>query len=156
MKSASQIITSIQYKPQFKKILHYKCINKLLSTLLPIIRKRVKHGYIHNNILYIIITASLDKYDKDNIIKTIKMVLNSPMILESEQFIECNEIKIEDVIVYVDHKPITSHNLHTTQTHTLTYHERATGEIEIDIKDEKLHALAQSIQDMIKKEHHDS
>jgi len=156
MKNASQIITSIQYKPQFKKILHYKCINKLLSTLLPIIQKRVKHGYIHNSMLYIIITASLDKYDKDNIIKTIKMVLNSPMILESEQFIECNEIKIQDVIVYVDHKSITPQHLHQTKTHTLTYHERASGEINIDIKDEKLRTLAQSIQDIIKEEHHDS
>ena len=156
MKNASQIITSLQYKPQFKKILHYKCINKLLSTLLPTVRQRIKHTYIHKNIFFITIAATLDKYDKDNIIKTIKMVLNSKMILESEQFFECSDIIIEDVIVYVDHKPLLKTNLYKTDTHTLRYTERASGNISINIQDKKLHDLAQSIQDLIKKESHDT
>ena len=53
MKNAHDILSSIQCKPQFKKILHYKCIEKLLSTILPAIRKSVKHGYVHKNIFYI-------------------------------------------------------------------------------------------------------
>jgi len=85
MKTTQDILTSIQHKPQFKKILHHKCINKLLSTILPAIRRNIKHGYINKNVFYIIITAALNKYDKDNIIKTIKGVLNSPMILKSER-----------------------------------------------------------------------
>jgi len=153
MKNASQIISSIQYKPQFKKILHYKCINKLMSTILPAIRKSVKYGYINKNIFYITITAALNKYDKDNIIKTIKMVLNSKMILESEQFSECSDLHIEDVIVYVDHKPRAKTELYSTQTDKITYFERATGKIEINIQDPKLKELAQSIQEIIKKEH---
>lgn len=84
------------------------------------------------------------------------MVLNSPMILASEQFLECNGFKIDDVIVYVEHKPLIPQNLYRTQTDKLIYKERATGEIEIDMKDEKLRALAQSIQDMIKEEQHDT
>lgn len=156
MKNAQDIITSIQYKPQFKKILHHKCINKLMSTILPALRRSVKHGYINKNIFYITITAALNKYDKDNIIKTIKMVLNSPMILESERFFECSDILIEDVIVYIDHKPRMDDSLHSTDTHKLTYFERASGDIEIQMQDEKLKALAQSIQDLIKKEHNES
>ncbi|MDF1878764.1 hypothetical protein JHD46_03825 [Sulfurimonas sp. SAG-AH-194-C20] len=156
MKTTQDILTSIQHKPQFKKILHHKCIDKLLSTILPAIRRNIKHGYINKNIFYIIITAALNKYDKDNIIKTIKGVLNSPMILNSEHFTQCNEINIEDVIVYVDHKPKIISQLHTTSTHILTYTERASGDIKIDIKDERLHALAQSIQEIIRKEHNES
>ncbi len=155
MKTTQDILTSIQHKPQFKKILHHKCINKLLSTILPAIRRNIKHGYINKNVLYIIITAALNKYDKDNIIKTIKGVLNSPMILKSEHFIECDDINIEDVIVYIDHKPKMTTDLHTTFTHQITYTERASGDININIKDEKLHALAQSIQEIIKKEHNE-
>lgn len=155
MKSTQDILTSIQHKPQFKKILHYKCIDKLLSTILPALRKNIKHGYINKNIFYIIITAALNKYDKDNIINTIKGVLNSPMILNSEQFIECDGINIEDVIVYVDNKPQKNTNFYTTTAHKLHYIERASGNIHIDIKDEKLNTLAKSIQNIIKKEHND-
>jgi hypothetical protein len=155
MKNAQDIITSIQYKPQFKKILHYKCISKLMDTILPAIRRSVKHGYINKNTLYITITSALNKYDKDNIIKTIKTVLNSKMILQSERFVACNEINIEDVIVYVDHKPKMATNLYRTDVDKLTYFERASGDIEINIKDPKLNNLAQSIQDIIKKEKHD-
>ena len=152
MKNAQDILTSIQYKPQFKKILHHKCIEKLMSTILPAIRKSVKHGYVNKNIFYITITAALNKYDKDNIIKTIKTVLNSKMILESERFIECSEIQIDDVVVYVDHKPRVEDMLHITQTHKMKYFERASGDIEINVEDEKLKALLQSIQDIIKAE----
>lgn len=156
MKNASQIITSIQYKPQFKKILHHKCIKKLLSLILPTIQRSIKHGFIHKNIFYITIAASLNKYDKDNIINTIKMVLNSPMILESQKFLECSDIKIEDVILYVDHKPKQIFTPYTNSAHRLTYTERATGEVPIEIADEKLHKLAQEIQDIIKKESHEA
>jgi len=77
------------------------------------------------------------------------------MILKSEHFIECDDINIEDVIVYIDHKPKMTTDLHTTFTHQITYTERASGDININIKDEKLHALAQSIQEIIKKEHNE-
>jgi hypothetical protein len=150
MKNANQIITSLQYKPQFKKILHHKCINKLLSIILPSIRKSVKYGYINKNIFYITIAATLSKYDKDNIINTIKMVLNSKMIIESEQFFECMDINIEDVVVYVDHKPKFDFTPYSTDSHKIHYFERATGTLEINIKDEKLKQLAKSIQQIIK------
>ncbi|MDQ7043207.1 MAG: hypothetical protein Q9M34_06715 [Sulfurimonas sp.] len=156
MKTMHDILTSIQHKPQFKKILHYKCINKLIDTILPALRRNIKHGYINNNIFYIIITATLNKYDKDNIIKTIKGVLNSPMILKSEQFLECDEIKIEDVIVYVDHKPKLDSNFYTTSAHKIHYKERASGNIIIQIKDEKMHTIAKDIQKIIKKENNES
>ncbi len=152
MKNAQDIITTLQYQPQYKKLLHNKCIQKLLSTILPAIRRSVKHSYIHKNKLFITITAGLNKYDKDNIINSIKMVLNSPMILQSERFMECNSTDIEDVIVYIDHKPKTPLYLYTTQTDKLKYLERASGNVKIELEDKKLQELMQSIQDIIKKE----
>lgn len=80
------------------------------------------------------------------------MVLNSPMILQSERFMECNSTDIEDVIVYIDHKPKTPLYLYTTQTDKLKYLERASGNVKIEIEDKKLQELMQSIQDIIKKE----
>jgi hypothetical protein len=150
MKNISQIITSLQSKPQYNKILQHKCIGRLLSALLLNIQNNIKYGYIKNDKLYIVISATLNKYDKDNIINTIKMILNSPMILESEKFVECLDITIEDVVVYTEHKPKINFKPYKTSSHALTYHERASGEFMIDMKDERLNELAKEIQQIIK------
>lgn len=150
MKNASQIINILQDKPQFSKLTESTCIKTLKSALLPSIQKNIKNSYIHNNILFFVLTTRLNKLDADNIINNIKMILNSPMILNSQKFIECLETKIEDVKVYSDFKPLKKNNLYTTNTHTLTYKERASGEINIDIKDEKLSAITQEIFQIIK------
>ena len=150
MKNASQIINTIQDKPQFSKLLTYKCIHKLSSSLLLSIQKNIKYGYIKNNTLYFILTTRLNKLDIDNIINTIKMILNSPMILESEKFVECLGIKIDDVKIFTDPKPQKKFTPFSTNSHIQTYQERATGEIEVEIEDEKLKLLAQSILDIIK------
>ena len=152
MKNASQIISTIQHKPQFSKLTESKCITRLKSALLPTIQRNIKHGYIKNSILYFVLTANLNKLDIDNIINTIKMILNSPMILKSENFLECLESGIEDVKIYTDHKPKIDVKLHTTSTHKATYKERATGDIVVDIEDEKLNAIAQEIADIIKEQ----
>ena len=149
MKNASQIINTLQYKPQFSKLLTYKCIHKLKSSLLLSIQNNIKYGYIKNQTLYFVLTTSLNKLDIDNIINTIKMILNSPMIIESEKFCECLGIEISDVKIYTDPKPKKRFAPFTTLAHNLTYPERASGEINIDISDTKLNKLAKSIQDII-------
>lgn len=153
MKSASQIITTIQYKPQYKRILQHKCVQKLKSVMLPTIQKSIKYGYIKDSKLHFVISSTLNKYDKDNIINTIKMILNGKMIEKNENLFECIGENIDDVIVKVDHKPLYDFKPYTTNAHKLRYYEQASGNIPIDIKDEKLHALAQDIQDIIKEKH---
>ena len=150
MKNSVQIINTLQHKPQFSKLLESKCINRLKASLLPSIQKNIKYGYIKNNTLTFVLTTRLNKLDIDNIINTIKMILNSPMILESENFIECLDTQIDDVKIYTDPSPKKQVALHKTSTHTETYNERATGEIEVNIEDEKLNALAKSILEIIK------
>jgi hypothetical protein len=80
------------------------------------------------------------------------MILNSPMILNSEKFIECNEIKIEDIKVYVDHKPKINFQPYTTQTHNLHYIERAKGDFQTDVEDPKIQELLLEIQKIIKEQ----
>lgn len=136
-------------------MLENKCVSRLKSSLLPSIQNNIKYGFIKNNKLYFTISSTLNKYDKDNIINTIKMILKSPMILESDKFIECFNIEIEDVIVYVDHKPKVIFKPHCTDSHSLTYKERSSGEFEINLHDEKLNSLARAIQEIIKKTNSD-
>ena len=66
------------------------------------------------------------------------MILNSPMILESAKFIECLDAQIDDVNIYTDPAPRKKVALHETDTHSQTYIERATGDINIEIEDKKL------------------
>ena len=149
MKNASQIITAIQYKPQYKRILQHKCIEKLKSIMLPSIQKSIKYGYIKEKKLHFVISSTLNKYDKDNIINTIKMILNSKMIEQNENLIECLDTNIEDVIIKVDHRPLQSYQPYTTNADKLIYHERSKGVFDVSIQDPKLKELAQQIQKII-------
>jgi len=150
MKNASQIISSIQYKPQYKRILQHKCVQKLRSIMLPAIQKNIKYGYIREKTLHFVISSTLNKYDKDNIINTIKMVLNGRMIEKNANLFECIDEKIEDVVVKVDHRPQGNFQPYTTDVHNLRYHERSTGNVDISIEDDKLQKLAREIQAIIK------
>jgi len=150
MKNASEIISTIQQKPQYKRILTYRCVEKLKSALLPTIQRSIKYGYIKNSILYFVISSSINKYDKDNIINTIKMILNSPMILKSDKFMECSNTDIQEVKVYTDFKPRPKYTPYATSTHKLIYKERAKGEFDIVVKDEELKKIIKDIQNIIK------
>jgi len=150
MKNAMQIINTLQNKPQFSKLLESKCITKLKSSLLISIQHNIKYGYINNGVLNFVLTTKLNKFDVDNIINTIKMILNSPMILESNNFLECLHTKIDDIRVYTNPKPIQKIQLFTTLSHTQKYKERATGEIDLSIKDKKLQQITKKIFTIIK------
>jgi hypothetical protein len=151
MKKASQIVSSLQHKPQFSKLLEQTCIEKLKSSLLLSIQNNIKYGYINNDTLYFVLTTKLNKFDIDNIINTIKMILNSPMIKESQKFCECKEINIEDVVIYTDPKPQQKVKLYEPNSHSQHYPERAKGKQEIHYKDKKLQEIADSILEIIKK-----
>ncbi|MDQ1263151.1 MAG: hypothetical protein QG559_152 [Campylobacterota bacterium] len=95
-------------------------------------------------------SAALNKLDMDNIINIIKSILNSPMILESKNFCECDGIIIKDVICFVDHKPKKKTMLYSSNSAETTYQERASGNIKADMKDEKLQELADTILEIIR------
>ena len=151
MKNVSQILTSLQHKPQYHRLLEHKCIDRLKTSLLPSIQKFIKYGYIRNNTLTFITSLKLNKYDEKNTIDMIKTILNSPMILQSEKFIECIDVKIDDVKFFTDYNPVQKVQIYTTSSHQLAYRERAKGDIEVKIKDEKLQHIAKNILEIIKK-----
>jgi hypothetical protein len=150
MKNVSQIMSSLQNKPQFSKLLEYRCINKLKSSLLLSIQNYIKKGYIKNNTLFFILKARLNKHDEQNNIQMLKTILNSPMILKSEKLLDCIDIKIDDIVFFVDNNPSKEIVLHTTNAHNDIYKERADGNIEINIQDEKLKQIANNILNIIK------
>lgn len=143
MKNASQIISSIQKKPQFRKLSTYGCIKKLQSTFVPAMQKMIKFGYIKNGILYFVLNHPAAKQEFDNNIQSIKSAL---------KFVkpkECEDSGITDIKAFVTHTP-TKNEEENFQHCTVVYKERAVGDFSIDIKDEKLNKLVHSIQKIIK------
>jgi len=145
MKNATQIITSLQNKPQFSKLSKFKCINKIKSMFMPTFTRFVKFAYFQNNTLFFVLNHNAGKQEFNNNVQNIKSALNfhTPD--------ECQEMKIEDIKAFVTHSPIKK-ELEQKRV-TQRYNERASGDIEINIHDEKLNSLVKSIQNIIKDNH---
>ena len=142
MKNASQIINLIQSKPQFSKLGRYRCIKKVQSLFIPALQKMIKFAYFKNNTLFFVLNHPAAKQEFDNNIQNIKSALN---FINPE---ECQGILTSDIKAFVSHTP--DKKVTKFKVVKQFYKERATGDIVVEIKDEKLNALAQSIQDMIK------
>lgn len=155
MKNASQIITYLQYKPQYHKLLEHKCINRIKSLFIPSIQNYIKYGYIKNQILFFALHTNLQKQDIDTNINAIKSALKSKMFLNSEQGFECQDVIIDDIKMYVDHKPTKKFVPFSTNAHKLRYKESAVGNFKVNILDTKLNQLVENIKELIK-ENHDS
>ena len=142
MKNASQIITSIQNKPQFSKLSKYKCIQRIKSIFVPPLQKMIKFSYIKNDTLFFVLSHPAGKQEFDNNIQNIKSALNFHMPEE------CSEISIKDIKAFVTHTPIKK-TIEVKKV-DIKYLERAKGNFSINIHDEKLNSLVKSIQKIIK------
>jgi hypothetical protein len=143
MKNATQIITSLQNKPQFSKLNRFKCIDKIKSMFMPSFTKFVKFAYIRNDTLFFVLNHNAGKQEFDNNIQTIKSALNfyTPS--------ECEKNSIKDIKAFVTHSP----RIKQKQKKILyqSYKERATGDLKVKIDDKKLEKISQEIQNIIKK-----
>ena len=149
MKNVNQILQNIQNKPQFSKLSRYKCIDRIKSIFTPALQKMVKFAYIKNDTLFFVLNHPGAKQEFDNNIQSIKSALN----FHTPE--ECNETLIKDIKAFVTHTPNKVFTFEVKEP--VLYAERASGNFIVDIKDEKLNALAQSIKEMIKvKNHNDS
>ncbi|WP_457750323.1 hypothetical protein [Sulfurimonas sp.] len=106
----------------------------------------IKFAYIKNKTLFFVLNHPGAKQEFDNNIQSIKSALkfHTPS--------ECSEETINDIKAFVTHTPASHANI-STQTEAkknLAYKERATGNFEIPVHDEKLKALILSIQKIIK------
>lgn len=142
MKNASQIISSIQNKPQFSKLSRFACIKRIESIFVPALQRMIKFAYIKNETLYFVLNHPAGKQEFDNNIQNIKSALN----FHTPE--ECSETLIRDIKAFVTHTPKTVVKQEPRQVQK--YAERATGKFTINIKDEKLNSLVKSIQDIIK------
>ncbi|MFA6193151.1 MAG: hypothetical protein WC665_12470 [Sulfurimonas sp.] len=142
MKNASQIINSIQNKPQFSKLSKYKCIKRIESVFIPALQRMIKFAYIKNDTLFFVLSHPAGKQEFDNNIQSIKSALKFHMPEE------CKDTLINDIKAFVTHTPIKK----TVEApiKVMRYQERATGEFSVDITDEKLRTLVLSIQNIIK------
>jgi len=145
MKNASQIINSIQNKPQFSKLSKYSCIDKIKSIFTPALQKMIKFGYFKGDTLFLVLNHPAGKQEFDNNIESIKSALNFHMPQE------CSQNLFKDIKAFVTHTPLKKES--PKKTTKLIYKERASGNFEISIKDEKLNTLVKSIQTIIKAKH---
>ena len=146
MKNASQIINSIQSKPQFSKLSYYKCIDIVQSMFTPPVRKMINFAYIKNRTLFFVFNHPVGKQEFDNSIDSIKSALNFHMPDECK---ECDKSLFDDIKAFVTHTPKKSVKTENKPVKHV-YTERATGTLHVDIKNEKLNSLVKSIQDIIK------
>ena len=142
MKNATQIITSLQNKPQFSKLCKFKCIQRIQSMFMPTFTRFVKFAYIQNNTLFFVLNHNAGKQEFNNNVQNIKSALNFHMPSE------CSETFIEDIKAFVTHSPIKKKN--EPKIVKYSYKERATGNIKVTINDERLNTLVKSIQNIIK------
>lgn len=142
MKNAMQIINSIQNKPQFSKLNKYKCIKKIESMFMPTFRRFVKFSYIKNDTLFFVLNHNAGKQEFDNSIQNIKKALNlfAPN--------ECEELAIKDIKAFITHTPTKDEEKPLVRVQK--YIERSSGNFAIEIQDNRLNALAQAIQRIIK------
>jgi len=149
MKNASQIINSIQNKPQFSKLSKYSCIEKIKSIFTPALQKMIKFGYIKGDTLFFVLNHPAAKQEFDNSIENIKSALNFHMPHE------CTKTVFKEIKAFVTHTPLKKPAPIIIKKEF--YKERASGNFKIDIKDNKLNTLVKSIQQIIKeKSKHDT
>ncbi len=148
MKNAAQIIDSIQSKPQFSRLSSHKCMQRVKSMFTPPVRKMINFTYIKNRTLFFVFNHPVGKQEFDNNIQTIKSALKFYMPPE------CMEEDVplfDDIRAFVTYTPKNIAKEEEKQKEV--YPERASGDFEIPIQDEKLHSLVLSIQKIIKEMH---
>ena len=146
MKNASQIINSIQSRPQFSKLSYYKCIDIVQSMFTPPVRKMINFAYIKNKTLFFVFNHPVGKQEFDNNIDSIKSALNFHTPDECK---ECDVNLFDDIKAFVTHSPRKNIVINHKKI-IFTYTERASGSLKVEIKDEKLNNLATQIQNIIK------
>jgi len=142
MKNVSDILNSLQNKPQFSKLSHYKCITRIQTLFSPPLQKMIKFAYIKNNTLFFALNHPGAKQEFDNNIQSIKSALkfcNPP---------ECQAEDIQDIRAFVTHTPEKVFKIEKKEPQI--YPERAKGNFAINIHNQELKSLVESIQNIIK------
>jgi hypothetical protein len=143
MKSASDILKSIQNKPQFSKLSTYDCIKQIKNSFSQPLQKMIKFAYIKNETLFFVLNHPGAKQEFDNSIQSIKSALKyvKPKA--------CQEHSFTDIKAFVSHT--LSHTKEKNKTQMAdTYKERALGNFTIVTQNQDLKNIFLEIQKIIK------
>ena len=142
MKNASHILSSLRHKPQFKKLANFHCIQRIKMLFPPHLQRLVRYGYLHNNILYYVLSHPGAKQEFDIIIGSIK----TPLKLYPPE--ECSDVTWSDIRAFVSHKRPRGSVLKKVPT-VYDYKERSLAEFTNNTKHEKLHSIIERIRNII-------
>ena len=143
MKNATQIIFSLQNKPQFSKLSQFRCIKKIQELFPDHLQKMIVYGYIKNNIINFVLSHPWAKQEFDIIIQSIKTPLKhfTPP--------ECINSTFTDIRAYVSFKPYKDEALHLGSSSDEHFPERANAEFTNSVQDQKLSKIIEEIRKII-------
>ncbi|WP_229860072.1 hypothetical protein [Candidatus Sulfurimonas baltica] len=111
----------------------------------PPVQKMINFAYIKNSTLFFVFNHPVGKQEFDNNIQSIKSALN---FYKPEECMESGETLFTDIKAFVTHSP--KKPIQEFKEVKQVYKERASGNLDVEIKNEKLNELLRSIQDIIK------
>ncbi len=138
MKNSVQVLSHIVHQPQYKKLAQHQCINTIKTLLPPHLQTMISFAYVKHKVLYFVLSHPGAKQEFDIIIASIK----TPLKLHPPQ--KCQELDFDDIRAYVSHKPVSKEVEVKKETVPL-YEERAAGDFENSVKDQKLHNIIEKI-----------
>jgi hypothetical protein len=139
MKNSKQLVSHLRSQSAFTHLSVQPCIDAVKELLPARLHRFILFGYIKHNILFFALNHPGAKQEFDNIISSIKTPLKQIPPLQ------CKNFEIADVRAFVSHKKSLKFSEHKEEL----YEERALGEFENSLKDEKLHAMFEEIRDII-------
>lgn len=141
MKNSNQLVSHLRSQSAFAPLNDLSCINAVKELLPQRLHRFILFGYIRHNILFFVLNHPGAKQEFDNIINSIKTPLKKiPPVA-------CKKYEIYDIRAFVSHKKHLSFS--QTPPKEVLYEERALGEFENDIENEKLHSLMEEIRQII-------
>ncbi len=145
MKNASHILASLRQKPSFSKLARLECIRRIEGLFPPHLQRLIRYGYIHNNILYFVLSHPGAKQEFDNIIASIKAPLKhyTPP--------ECSNGAPDDIRAFVSHKALaeTKTERGWERRSEVQYIERSKALFENPASHPELHRLIERIREHI-------
>ncbi len=140
MKNISHVLDSLRHKPQFSRLSRSVCIGRIKTLFPPHLQKLIRYGYLHNDVLYFVLSHPGAKQEFDNIIYSIK----EPLKRFKPQ--ECKEFNIKDIRAFVTHTPPAQEYVKKTVP---LYKERSKANFSNFVKDSELHAIIERIRQTI-------
>jgi len=141
MKNATHILSTLRHKPQFKKLGNFQCIQRIQMLFPPHLQRLIRYGYIHNKILYYVLSHPGAKQEFDIIIGSIK----TPLKQHPPQ--ECSTITWSDIRAFVSHKrpPKPFRKIPSVYQ----YKERSAARFTNETSHKKLHSIIEQIRQNI-------